>query len=71
MAKSNYVQVGLTAMRSSLGDFLPPIELYIKVNEKRQDSSFMPCEEGLLSDVARVVTHKLEKDEQEALYGKI
>ena len=52
MAKETYIQIGVTALRTPTGDFLPSVPLYIKAAEAVGASGLTPSEERPLHDVA-------------------
>ena len=52
MAKETYIQIGVTALRTPAGDFLPSVPLYIKASEAVGASGLTPSEERPLHDVA-------------------
>lgn len=58
MAKETYVQIGVTALRSQTGGFLPSVPLYIKTSEARKASGLTPAEESTLHDVAIIFAIK-------------
>lgn len=54
MAKETYIQIGVTALRSPTGEFLPSVPLYIKTDEAVKASGLTSPEEDLIHDVASV-----------------
>ena len=60
MVKEVYVQVGVTALRSPLGDFLPAVPLFIKEKELKQ-SGLSQAEEDACHSVAGVVAEIYDK----------
>lgn len=52
MTKETYIQIGVTALRTPTGGFLPTVPLYIKVAEAVGASGLTPSEERPLHDVA-------------------
>lgn len=60
MANEVFIQVGVTALRSPTGDFLPAVPLYIKADKLKQSGLSQP-EEKLLRDVSGVFTDKFKE----------
>lgn len=58
MAKEDYIQIGVTSLRTPLGGFLPAVPLYIKTTEAVAGSGLTPSEEMPIHDVARVFAVK-------------
>lgn len=58
MAKETYIQIGVTALRTPTGDFLPSVPLYIKSAEAVGASGLTPSEERPLHDVAALFAVK-------------
>ena len=58
MAKETYIQIGVTALRTPTGDFLPSVPLYIKATEAVGASGLTPSEERPLHDVAALFAVK-------------
>lgn len=60
----NMVQIGVTALRSPAGEFLPSIPIYIKAEDAGEinKSTGRPVEEELaLTDVAKVFADKFKQ----------
>lgn len=57
MTKEVFIQVGVTALRSPTGDFLPSVPLYIKADKLKQ-SGLTQVEENLLRDVSGIFAKK-------------
>lgn len=57
MAKEVFIQVGVTALRSPTGEFLPSVPLYIKADNLKQ-SGLTQAEENLLRDVSGLFAEK-------------
>lgn len=57
MTNEVFIQVGVTALRSPTGDFLPSVPLYIKADKLKQ-SGLAQAEEKLLRDVSGVFAEK-------------
>lgn len=57
MTQEVFIQVGVTALRSPTGDFLPSVPLYIKADKLKQ-SGLTQAEENLLKDVSGVFADK-------------
>lgn len=64
MQKEVFIQIGVTALRSPTGDFLPSVPLYIKADHLKQ-SGLTQAEENVLHDVSGVFAEKYEKQKQE------
>lgn len=60
MEKESFIQVGVTALRSPMGDFLPAVPLYIKSDQLKQ-SKLTQSEENLLRDVSGVFVDKYKQ----------
>ena len=58
MAKENYIQIGVTALRTPTGDFLPSVPLYVKTTEAVKASGFTASEEGVIHSVAQLFALK-------------
>lgn len=67
MTQEVYIQVGVTALRSPTGDFLPSVPLFVRADKLKQ-SGLAQSEEKLLRDVSGVFVDKYrqqkEKDEE-------
>lgn len=50
--KEVYIQIGVTALRSRFGDFLPSVPLYIKSKQTPKENGFTKAEEEMLDNVA-------------------
>jgi hypothetical protein len=53
-----YIQIGVTALRTPTGDFLPATPIYIKTSEAIKASGMTQSEENVIHDVARVFAIK-------------
>ena len=60
MTPKNYIQVGVTALRTPTGKYYPPIPLYIEV-DKLNESGLAPCEEKMLKSFAGVAIEEYSK----------
>lgn len=60
MGKESFIQVGVTALRSPMGDFLPAVPLYIKSDHLKQ-SKLTQSEENLLREVSGVFVDKYKQ----------
>ena len=60
--KEVYIQIGVTALRSRFGDFLPPVPLYIKSKQTPKENGFTQAEEEMLKNVAFPFAWKLAGD---------
>lgn len=58
MAKEVFIQIGVTALRSPMGEFLPSVPLYIKSTQPIKDSGLTQAEENILHDVAGLFAEK-------------
>lgn len=61
MAKPEYIQVGVTALRDpKTGGHLPAVPLYI-----RADDSARAAEEALVADVAKLLAQRMKRYQDE------
>lgn len=60
MSKEVFIQIGVTALRSPTGEFLPSVPLYIKA-DKLNKSGLSQAEEDVLHNVAGVFAEKHEQ----------
>ena len=60
MQKEVFIQVGITALRSPTGDFLPSVPLYIKADQLKQ-SGLTQAEENVLNDVSGIFAEKYDE----------
>lgn len=51
MNEKNFIQVGVTALRTPTGRHYPPVPLYIET-DKLNASGLAPCEEKMLTNFA-------------------
>lgn len=56
--KDTYIQVGVTALRSPTGEFLPSIPLYIKTDEAIKANGLTAAEESVLHDLGALFAIK-------------
>lgn len=63
MTQEVYIQVGVTALRSPTGDFLPSVPLFIKADKLKQ-SGLARSEEKLLRDVSGVFVDKYRQQKE-------
>jgi len=56
--KDTYIQIGVTALRSPTGGFLPSVPLYVKTSEAVKASGLTESEENVLHDVAALFALK-------------
>lgn len=57
MAKEEYIQVGVTALRDPVtGDFLPSVPLYIKATDEAERSA-----QGLVEDLGRLFAARFKQ----------
>ena len=56
--KETYIQIGVTSLRTPLGDFLPSVPLYIKTTESIEKSGLVKSEEAMLHEIARLFAEK-------------
>ncbi len=57
MSNEVFIQVGVTALRSPTGEFLPSVPLYIKADKLKQ-SGLAQVEENLLCDISGIFAEK-------------
>lgn len=55
MKNGEFVQIGVTAMRTPTGDFLPSVPLYIKTTDAIKSNGLTASEVAVLRDVAAVI----------------
>lgn len=55
MKNGEFVQIGVTAMRTPTGDFLPSVPLYIKTSDAIKGNGLTASEVAVLRDVAAVI----------------
>ena len=55
MKNGEFVQIGVTAMRTPTGDFLPPVPIYIKTTDAIKINGLTASEVAVLRDVAAVI----------------
>jgi len=60
MTAKNYVQVGVTALRTPNGKHYPAVPLFVEV-DKLNASGLAPCEEKMLTDFAGFAIEKYNK----------
>lgn len=53
LEKETFIQIGVTALRSPSGEFLPAVPLYVKA-EKKKNKMLTSEEETLLKEVGNV-----------------
>jgi hypothetical protein len=56
--KETYIQIGVTALRSPKGDFLPSVPVYIKSAEAVKASGLTESEENALHDIGALFALK-------------
>lgn len=61
MAKEIFIQVGVTALRSPLGDPLPSVPLYIKADQLKP-SGLTQAEEDAIHSVSGVIAEVHERN---------
>ncbi len=57
MSNEIYIQVGVTALRSPKGDFLPSVPIYIKADQLK-NSGLTQAEENVLHDISGFFAEK-------------
>lgn len=62
MAKEIYIQIGVTALRTPTGEFMPSVPIYIKSTEAIGACGLTPSEEAPIHDVAAVFAIKAMYD---------
>ena len=55
MKNGEFVQIGVTAMRTPTGDFLPSVPIYIKTTDAIKSNGLTASEVAALRDVAAVI----------------
>lgn len=65
MAKAHYIQVGVTALRSPTGDFLPSVPIYIKTNEAIKASGLTEGEENAVQAISELFAIKNFEQQEE------
>lgn len=60
MSNEVFIQVGVTALRSPTGDFLPSVPLYVKADKLKQ-SGLAQAEENLLHDISGIFAEKCQQ----------
>lgn len=58
MTKDTYIQIGVTALRTPTGGFMPSVPLYIRTDEAVKASGLTDSEENLMHDVAQQFAFK-------------
>lgn len=64
MNEKNFIQVGVTALRTPTGRHYPPVPLYIET-DKLNASGLAPCEEKMLTNFAGFLMEKYSQKIQE------
>ena len=62
MEKEVFIQIGITALRSPTGEFLPAVPLYIKADKLKQ-SGLTQEEENILHDISGLFVKPKNKKE--------
>ena len=55
MKNGEFVQIGVTAMRTPTGAFLPSVPIYIKTSDAIKSNGLTASEVAVLRDVAAVI----------------
>ena len=64
MEKEVFIQIGITALRSPTGEFLPAVPLYIKADKLKQ-SGLTQEEENILHDISGLFVKPKENKKED------
>lgn len=56
--RETMIQIGVTALRTPTGEFLPSVPIYIKSTEAVKASGLTPSEENVIHDIAELFAVK-------------